>query len=265
MTRSYIDSLSLTDNDRSPITIENEDIQFFYCPTCRKKYTRVPLGNCSCSDPLYYATSSDAWTTERAPVIRCDKCSKMIPCADAKDADGYTELLCSDRGCDDSHSYNSFIGHTVGIQNEGQWYRPKHFLLQEGRSGIMEADNQRDRITLDVLHQEARPENLEFRSIDKSVPARIYWKENEAVGYYTYTMPPVTSRPTLHQIFVRDGKRHKGIAIDMIRDFMDKNPGELAIESPNDSVLNLLCKMGEATIQDSNCISTGRIGFISGM
>ena len=74
---------------------------------------------------------------------------------------------------------------------------------------------------------------------------RIYWKDERAVGYYYYSLPPKNHRPcpVLGQLYVRPEERRKGYATEMLRDYQNILPVEkyphIGIESPNKLAWNL--------------------------
>jgi hypothetical protein len=97
----------------------------------------------------------------------------------------------------------------IAINHNGTLYRPDHFLNFKGRAdGIYSAKTTRDRYTAAVLNHEAKRENATFRSgrgESGITKFRIYWKDEKAVGYYFYSVPPKNQRkyPMLAQIFVK--------------------------------------------------------------
>ncbi len=255
------------------LIIEKTKAFFLICPRCRKKYQSIASGEngrvrCFKCEYLFAESGKEIprklWIEEAVDAVRCDNCRELISCTNENlnMLSSIPELLYPNPWCDDG-AEGVRSPHLAAVKFRGSWYPPSHFLKKSRSHGLLEADTERDRVTLSMMNLEANREESSFIGIGKSTLAKILWLDGKARGYYTYTrMSPTNRAPTLHQIFVRKEYRRLGHATQMVRDLLCTFPeGEIAVESLNSTFIQVLNKIGEVVFQDGKCKSTGRIVF----
>ncbi len=250
---------------------------FIQCPNCGKEETQLISGDgrAICYKCNYVFAKEgenvpkEMWKEKDVDAIRCDKCNELIPLI-PDNMRTYEKpapvLLCPHRSyCNDSE--DKFVMHAIAIHYEKHWFPPAYFLTKESEDSINEATDLRDKITLYILNTRAMSEDTEsaFRDVSDDIyTSKIFWLDNKAIGYYTYTKPSEYENvPVLRQVFVEKEYRRKGYATKMLKDFLMLFPeGDVTIDSPSRAFLKLLLKEKEVRVNEKREVeSTGRLRF----
>ena len=238
------------------------------CPKCEQEHQAIygTGEGYHCSKCNYFfgkKINDNMWTEKQVDAVNCDICGMELTCT----SENYNlfvrdleEVLCPK--CNDSGVVNHSLLHSVAIKYRGKWVHTSEFLNKKITDGFLPVKSLRDAITLHVLNYRAKIDESSFRSVSPE-DSKILWKDGEAIGYQTANK--YRRKPCLRQIYVRPEYRRQGHATTMVKEFLSKNKREIYIESPNQTSLKLLEKMGLITINEKGEIKSDRITFITEM
>jgi len=188
-----------------------------------------------------------------AETVQCRKCGIEVTCTWENFAIGSQTPIVICPECLDM----------LAVKWGQRWIPPEEFLkTRKRRNGLFPVKTPRERLTLKILCFMAGKENSEFcLGIDAS-KCVILWVEGEAIGYYYAYKLKSCGLPCLGQLYVRPEFRRRGYATRMVQHWLENNPGEVVVESPNAATLHILEKLGLVKRDGEYYVSTGRVSFV---
>jgi len=239
---------------------------FLICPGCGSEFDGVygTEEGYFCSKCKYDFTSEldNLWEEREVDALICDICGREISCTSENfnRMSLFKEVMCPH--CNDAVKPSHIMMHSVGIFYRGKWRSRNVFLHDPLKNGLISVKSKKDKITSYVLASLAKIDEPSFRTPDPK-DVQILWVNGEAIGYQSSNKH--MGIPCLRQIYIRPEYRRKGYATRITEKFLDENPGEILIESPNNISLKMLEKLGLVGFTEKGVESTGRIKFIQGL
>lgn len=151
----------------------------------------------------------------------------------------------------------------VALEYNGNHYPPNYFYQDDMKNGIFPIESDREIRTFEALRYSALSEEAGFTSQPYPV-VRLFWEKGEVIGFYTDN--DYFGDHGIGHIFVRKEFRRKGYATAMVENFLTAYPtGDVYILSPNNSMYNVLEKMGLCKQQGDIWRFIGRLKHIQAM
>lgn len=246
------------------MNIEKGNYAYVECPQCHSKYeslSQEESGNVvcpHCKNVLVDNSMDLKWIDKTVNAVRCPKCNKLITCTPENmlmAGFGIADAVCCDK-CFDRTKKGVRIPVVIAIRYKNSWHIPQYFLSDQVKEGLKIVKNIREWIALSTLNYESEKEGYPFRTPsnkDKSLH-KIYWKNGEAIGYYSYyKLNPIAKTPTLNVIYIRPEYRKQGYGTLIWKDFTEQfNSGVIYVESPDTEFRQLLAKLHEIKIYYKN-------------